>query len=39
MEKGIQRAFGNLGHFDVDPLLVTYSKIGMPEPDSDPSDN
>jgi len=34
-----QRAFGNLGHFDVDPLLVTYSKIGMPEPDSDPSDS
>ncbi len=25
-----QRAFGNLGNFDVGPLLVTYSKIGMP---------
>lgn len=34
-----QRAFGNLGHFDVDPLLVTYSKIGLPGPDDDPSDN
>ncbi len=34
-----QRAFGNLGHFDVDPLLVTYSKIGMPGPDDEPSDN
>ena len=25
-----QRAFGNLGNFDVGPLLVTYSDIGMP---------
>ena len=24
------RAFGNLGNFDVGPLLVTYSRIGMP---------
>jgi len=24
------RAFGNLGKFDVGPLVVTYSKIGMP---------
>lgn len=32
-----QRAFGNLGHFDVDPLLVTYSSIGMPGPDDGPS--
>lgn len=24
------RAFGNLGNFDVGPLIVTYSKIGMP---------
>ena len=28
-----QRACGNLRHFDVDPLLVTYSTMGMPEPD------
>lgn len=34
-----QRAFGNLGHFDVDPLLVTYSKIGMPGPDDGPTEN
>lgn len=33
-----QRAFGNLGHFDVDPLLVTYSNIGMPGPDDGPAD-
>lgn len=24
------RAFGNLPHFDVDPLLITYSHIGLP---------
>ena len=34
-----QQAFGNLGHFDVDPLLVTYSKIGMPGPDDSPSES
>ena len=30
-----QRAFGNLGHFDAGPLLVTYSNIGMPGPRAD----
>jgi hypothetical protein len=33
-----QAACGNLRHFDADPLVVTYSKIGMPGPDSEPSD-
>jgi hypothetical protein len=28
-----QKAYGGLRHFDVDPLLVTYSSIGMPGPD------
>jgi hypothetical protein len=27
-----------LMHFGADPLVVTYSKIGMPGPDSEPSD-
>jgi hypothetical protein len=34
-----QRALGNLRLFNVDPLLVTYSKIGMPGPDDEPSDD
>ena len=33
-----QRALGNLRLFDADPLLVTYSKIGMPGPDDEPSE-
>ena len=33
-----QRALGILRLFDADPLLVTYSKIGMPGPDDEPSE-
>jgi hypothetical protein len=32
-----QRACNNLQLFDVDPLVVTYSKIGMPGAGADPS--
>jgi len=31
-----QKVCGNLTHFDAGPLLVTYSNIGMPGPESDP---
>jgi hypothetical protein len=34
-----QRAFGNLGYFDVDPLLVTYSTMGISGSEVGPSDN
>ncbi len=33
-----QRAYGNLRHFDAGALLVTYSTIGMPGPDSRPGE-
>ncbi|WP_059015784.1 hypothetical protein [Mycobacterium sp. M26] len=34
-----QRTLGRLGHFDVDPLLVTYSNIGLPDPKNGQPDN
>lgn len=34
-----QQAFNNLRLFDTDPLIVTYSKIGMPGPDHKPSES
>jgi hypothetical protein len=34
-----QRVYGNLPQFDPGPLLVTYSNIGMPAPDDEPSDD
>lgn len=32
-----QRVYGNLTHFDAGPLLVTYSDMGMPGPEAEPS--
>ena len=32
-----QRVYNNLRHFDAGPLLVTYSDMGMPGPEAEPS--
>ncbi len=32
-----QKVFGNLSNFDPGPILVTYSDIGMPGPESNPT--
>jgi hypothetical protein len=34
-----QKVYGNLPQFDPGPLLVTYSNIGMPGQDYEPSDD